>query len=228
MTTDHDHLGLANRTDPYLPALMAARNDLLSRSWRHVVAVSGALYETGDVEPSPLTCYCEQGKSDARFKLRLWDRSYWIYQADGRVLEARTEQEPDVAVQIILLHYLTCADGARPAGEWIPFRQLPGGQPYDRAFQWRANQRLAQAFTAHPENVIESARVLGGTPMDYGDVSFSFDTLPHLAMAVVLNRSDDGSPVSANVLYDATASHCLPAEDLAVVGELLVERLMGK
>ena len=131
-------------------------------------------------------------------------------------------------VQIILLHYLTYADGARPAGEWTPFRQLPGGQAYDGAFQWRANKRLpAQAFAERPLDVIEAARALGGTPLDYGDVSFSFDTLPRLAMAVVLHRSDDEFPATANVLFDAAASHCLPTEDLAVTGELLVARLTG-
>jgi hypothetical protein len=67
---------------------------------------------------------------------------------------------------------------------------------------------------------------LRGESLSFGDASFLFRTLPRLWMAVVLYLADDEFPANANVLFDATASHYLPTEDLAVLGGLLAGRLI--
>jgi hypothetical protein len=45
-------------------------------------------------------------------------------------------------------------------------------------------------------------------------------------MAIVMYVEDDEFPASANVLFDAAASHYLPTEDLAVLGGLLASQLV--
>lgn len=211
-----------------LPALLKARRDFSALYPADMVARSGASYKPGDVQPDAVGQSASSGLAVGRFTLKLWDREYWVGYPHGHVVEAHGGREPDSAVQIVLLHYLIHADGMRPCGEWIAFRELPGGHAYDGAFQRETNQRLAQAFGARPEVVLQNARLLGGKPLGYGDASFSFLTLPHLALAVILHREDEEFSAAANVLYDAVAAHCLPTEDLAVVGELLVDRLTGK
>ena len=213
---------------PFGPALLKARRDFSALHPADIVARSGASYKPGDVQPHAGGQGASSSPAVGQFTLKLWDREYRIDHPAGAVLEAQSGREPDVAIQIVLLHYLIHADGARPCGEWIPFRQLPGGHAYDGAFQREANQRLARAFDAQPEEVLHMARSLGGRPLGYGDASFSFLTLPHLVLAVILHRGDEEFPAAANVLFDAMAAHCLPTEDLAAVGEMLADRLMGE
>jgi hypothetical protein len=50
--------------------------------------------------------------------------------------------------------------------------------------------------------------------------------LPRVWLAVVLHLADEEFPASANVLFDASASHYLPTEDLAVLGGMLTGRLI--
>jgi hypothetical protein len=56
-------------------------------------------------------------------------------------------------------------------------------------------------------------------------VPFAFRLLPRVWLAVVLHLADDEFPANANILFDATVSHYLPTEDLAVLGGMLAGRL---
>jgi hypothetical protein len=132
----------------------------------------------------------------------------------------------DIATRILLLHYLLTADGTPLAADWIAFRSLPGGLGYDAAFQGRANRRLARAFGKSLTPFEAAARSEGGERLTFGDASFSFRALPRVWLAVVLHLADEEFPASANVLFDASASHYLPTEDLAVLGGILAGRLI--
>jgi hypothetical protein len=144
----------------------------------------------------------------------------------GRVEYGVDETSADIATQILLLHYLLTADGSPLADKWIAFRNLPGGLGYDAAFQGRANLRLARAFGRGATAFREAARAMGGEALAFGDASFVFRALPRVWLAVVLYLADDEFPASANVLFDASASHYLPTEDLAVLGGMLAGRLI--
>jgi hypothetical protein len=132
----------------------------------------------------------------------------------------------DIATRILLLHYLLTADGTPLAAEWIAFRNLPGGLGYDAAFQGRANLRLARAFGDNRPAFEAAGKSAGGERLTFGDASFSFRVLPRVWLAVVLHLTDEEFPASANVLFDASASHYLPTEDLAVLGGILAGRLI--
>jgi hypothetical protein len=151
---------------------------------------------------------------------------YRVHLQGGVVERADASAPVDATTQIIVLHYLLTADGTRMADRWIAFRNLPGGLGYDAAFQGRANLRLARAFASDRSGFEEAARALGGERLSFGDASFSFRALPHLWLAAVLNLADEEFPADASVLFDASASHYLPTEDLAVLGGLLASRLI--
>jgi hypothetical protein len=86
--------------------------------------------------------------------------------------------------------------------------------------------RLAHAFGADLPAFEAAAQALGGEHLSFGDASFSFRLLPRVWLATVLNLADDEFPATANVLFDASASHYLPTEDLAVLGGILAGRLV--
>jgi hypothetical protein len=134
------------------------------------------------------------------------------------------------AVAILLLHYLTRADGAPQAVDWITFRELPDGLFYAASFAARAESPLALMFGGEfpghglPE-FREAAVAAGGEALDFGDASFSFPALPRLRLAALLWEGDEDFPPEARVVFDAAADHYLPAEDLAGLGEVLTRML---
>jgi len=171
------------------------------------------------------TKYTSLTDASSQIEVRFWGRDYVVRCPEISVEEVETGQEPPIAVKILVLHYLINADGARPADSWVAFRELPGGRVYDAAFRRRANLRLIQ-FGSDLDGFVAAAEALGGTRLTYGDASFLFPMFPRLRLAAVLYLADEEFPASANVLFDAAASHYLPTEDLAVLGGMLAGRLI--
>lgn len=140
-------------------------------------------------------------------------------------------------VAILVLHYLTHADGAPVAGEWLAFRDLPDGLFYSPSFASRAEAPIAAAFgggfggTRAPGNELGEFRAaaasVGGDELDLADASFAFLALPRLRLAALLWEGDEDYPAEARILFDAAAGHYLAAEDLAGLGEALARRLIS-
>lgn len=172
------------------------------------------------------TKYTRLTELSSQIEVRFWGKNYIVRYPGISVEELETGQGPPIAIKILILHYLINADGTRLADHWVSFRELPGGRVYDAAFRRRANLRLAQAFGSDLEGFAVAAEALGGERLTYGDASFLFPMFPRLRLAAVLHLADEEFPASANVLFDAAASHYLPTEDLAVLGGMLAGRLI--
>jgi hypothetical protein len=135
-----------------------------------------------------------------------------------------------VAVAILLLHYLLTADGVPATGTWSAYRELPDGMFYAFSFTQRAEQPVATAFAASADGLEAfraAARAVGGDALTLGDASFRFVALPRLDVAVLVWAGDDEEPGEARVLFDSSAGHYLPAEDLAGLGGQIAHRLLA-
>lgn len=172
------------------------------------------------------TKHTKLADTNSQIEVRFWGKDYIVHYPEVSVKEVETGQEPPIAIQILVLHYLINADGTPLADHWISFRELPGGQIYDAAFRRRANLRLAQAWGSDLDGFVAAAKVLGGESLTYGDAAFLFPMFPRLRLAVVLYLADEEFSASANVLFDAAAGHYLPTEDLAVLGGMLAGQLI--
>ena len=199
--------------ETYGPALDRAQQALPELGPQEAAAQAGVTFE-----PSH--------RQEGNFVIPFFGQLYLVRWPQGTAWRAADCQEADIATRLLLLHYLLHADGAPMASRWIAFRNLPGGLGYAAAFEGRANRRLARAFGATRSAFEAASRSLAGEPLTFGDASFLFRVLPRLWLAVVLYVADDEFPASANVLFDASASHYLPTEDLAVLGGLLASRLI--
>lgn len=161
-----------------------------------------------------------------RFLVPFMNTLYHANWPEGTVQRAADGQQADIPTRILVLHYLLTADGSPTVDRWIAFRNLPGGMGYDAAFQGRANLRLARAFGTDRAAFERAAQALSGERLSFGDASFMFRIFPRVWLGVVLYLADDEFPANANVLFDASAGHYLPTEDLAVLGGLLAGRLI--
>jgi hypothetical protein len=205
--------------ETYGPALEKGRQAFSQIDPHQAAAHAAVAYESFDsLEPV--------GPNNGRFLVPFFGTFYHVAWPEGRALRAAAQEVADIATRILLLHYLLTADGSPMSDRWIAFRNLPGGMGYDAAFQGRANLRLARTFGADRAAFEAAARALGGERLSFGDAAFMFRLLPRVWLGIVLYLADDEFPSSANVLFDASASHYLATEDLAVLGGLLAGRLI--
>jgi hypothetical protein len=127
-------------------------------------------------------------------------------------------------LQTLLTHYCK-ADPVERTGRLVKFASLPGGQAYEKAFLKRAVEPIADTFGEKPEELSECAKTLGGFSKAYGDASAELSALPSIPLTIILWETNE-FPAQASILFDESASHYLPTEDLAVLGELATSRLL--
>ena len=127
----------------------------------------------------------------------------------------------------MLIFYLQTADGAPMADRWISFRELPNGGFYHQAFQGYSGNRVAGAFGESPDLFDAAAKSLGGWRLTgLAEHAFAFQPLPRVRLAVVLWPGDEDFPTKVSVLFDASASHYMTTDGLALLGSGLTGRLI--
>jgi len=170
-------------------------------------------------------CDFRAGAQGGQFELRYFGDDY-VLQFPRIAVQDAAGKQPDVTTRLILLHYLIRADGAPLADQWSAYREMPDGRIYDLAFQRRASLRLARAYGADAAGFSAASQALGGERLSFGNASYLFRVLSRVPMAVVLYLGDEEFGPAVNVLFDASAGHYLPTEDLAVLGSVLAGRLI--
>jgi hypothetical protein len=126
---------------------------------------------------------------------------------------------------ILVLHYLQMASGSPLEHRWISFSDVPGGELYLGKFRARSVDRLVRTFGGRESELVPAAAPLGGRPGEWGDVSVIVPALPRVPLALVLHAGDDEFPADGSILFDASVSRYLPAEDMVVLAAMAVSRL---
>ncbi|MGO0121922.1 DUF3786 domain-containing protein [Desulfothermobacter acidiphilus] len=125
-----------------------------------------------------------------------------------------------VLEEILLLHYVTRAAGILPEGEWLSFKELPGGFNYREPFARRVLNPLLKFFADRPEALIEAGIRLGGQRLPMGDAAVCLLPLPRLPLAYVVWSGDEEFPPRATVLFDVTAPAYGSTEDCVWLAQL--------
>jgi hypothetical protein len=147
------------------------------------------------------------------------------------VLGATVEKIDDPApVQlrdiILILHYLLTASGRPLSGEWIGFQDLPEGRTYYPTFAQRVIQPLIAGFGNKPERLIDASKLVAGRKSDIGDFSVEIPAFPRVNLSLVIWRGDDEFPPNANVLFDRLVLEYLPLEDLIILCQAVVWKMV--
>jgi hypothetical protein len=141
-----------------------------------------------------------------------------------RLKKEKLSSEKDIGVLSILLAHYSATEHMEKTGRLVKFRDLPGGNAYEKAFTERAIEPVSKIFGDKPEALVEAAKLLNGIALTYGDFSVEIPVLKGLPIVFIVWKSGE-FPASATVLFDESASHYLPTEDLAVLAELTTIRL---
>jgi hypothetical protein len=170
-------------------------------------------------------------KSGARYlgpheiAIKYLNRLYHVMLPDGRVLSEDGADAPLID-KILILHYFTGAKGTPATGKLIAFKQISGGASYFPTFSHRSITPLVKNFGKNPELLTKTAAKLEGHEADYGDVSVTVNAFPRVPITLVLWRGDDELAPNGNILFDGNISDYVATEDVTVLCETIVWRLV--
>lgn len=132
--------------------------------------------------------------------------------------------EPPVPTQILLLRYFTSGRLVPSEGRFLAYRDMPWGEVYFRQFQGRCLIRCAWMFHGKLAHAPAVCTALQGTPLGKCDAGFQFSFLPGLQMQLLLWEGDEEFPPSAQILFSDNFPTAFSAEDMAFVGDILLNR----
>jgi len=154
------------------------------------------------------------------------NKPYHITLPDAEILSEDSSVEVPLKDKILILHYFTLAEGTPPTGILITYKQLLGGVSYFPAFSQRAIAPFVNHFGKKTELLIKAAAKLGGHEADHGDVSVTVNAFDHVSISLVLWRGDEELAPNGNILFDANISDYLSTEDVTVLTETIIWKLV--
>jgi hypothetical protein len=130
---------------------------------------------------------------------------------------------------IVILHYLTrrlrLKELPKPAGEWIDFKELEGGEAYYPTFKKRTIDRVAQKFGADHAAFHASIGRYPSRKASVGDTGAVIEIFKDVPILVALYKADDEFGPDANILFDKNIRTIFVTEDIVVLTEILVHSL---
>lgn len=165
------------------------------------------------------------------FYLRVMNKGYFIsYPA----FDIRKEDESDTSYHVLLefhktkifvLRYLVECRMVPASGSYVTYRDIPDGELYFRQFQGRCIFRLQFGFGYKLDKFRAGMEMLGGKPVNMGDVAYSFELMDGLSMIFIFWEGDEEFQPSAQILFSDNFAAVFKAEDLAVAGDISIGAL---
>jgi hypothetical protein len=105
---------------------------------------------------------------------------------------------------LMVLFYLLNAKNIPLARTWISEKDLTGGEAFFRGPHALSVDLIEKKYGDNPDGFIEAGRLLGGTPVRFGDKSIAIDVFPRIPIIYILWIGDEEFPPRAGVLFDAS------------------------
>ena len=131
-------------------------------------------------------------------------------------------------VVVPMLEYVVQAKGVPVSGEWISFREIPGGKEKYALFKKRGEDvmlDLADRFTDFFDDIIHMFEGKSVEKQFESDVSVVLHPLPLIPLMICYWRPDEGMNSSLNVFFDKSAGANLGVDSAFSLGTGIAQML---
>ena len=129
--------------------------------------------------------------------------------------------------KILIIHYLANADTSQLTCHLKTYRQIKSGSVYFPTFEKRSTIPFTNYFSNNPDSLIKAAHLVNGEKDEHGDISIKIMAFPKVPLYYVIHLGDDEFPASGNILFDETIENIFSAEDIAVLCQQIVFKLIN-
>ena len=137
-------------------------------------------------------------------------------------------------VSLFLLDYIINSKGSKPAGQWIPFRELKKGAERNPLFEQlceRPLKEMADTHTALFEDLIYIFSGDRSTNMFSSDISLVLYPLPKVPVLICYWKAEGEMEASLHIFFDSTVENHLNLQaifDLGVGLAMMFEKVVLK
>lgn len=197
------------------PGEEKAWNILSALDEKDVTAHAKASFHPGDATYA-LTCFGQE------IGVSLKDRRFFSHSPLGTLFINTLGDYSRLSI----LRYLIHATDRPLTGQWVRPSDLPGGDIFAKGTHILPLDNAAAYFSNHPLAFLEAGENLGGTRLDYGDLSWNLFPFPRIPVALILWKGDEEFPSTASLLLDSSCVSHLPADIIWSTSMMTVEMML--
>ena len=153
-------------------------------------------------------------------------QSYKISFPEGEVSFTAGGEAVPIRDKILILHYFTRAKGTPLSNKLITYKELPDGINYFPVFATRAIQPIVTFFGSEPEQLLKTAKILGGHRANYGDAAVTISAFSRVPVTIVLWQGDAEFAPEGSLMFDSTISDYLTNDDIHTLCENIAWKLV--
>lgn len=190
------------------------REDLFQRDVNQLAELTG------------ITLRLEDGESF--FEFLYWGKPVLLSSRDFLARDPESQHPLPPIHQAMIMYYFHSSKGSPATGNWISFSELADGQFYNSAFQGYTAKKLTQYFQTDYDNFEARNEAQRGVKVDFGNGAFRYQILPQIAILIVYWKGDEEFPPSYKILFEDIADYHLPTDGCAILGSMLVGKLIAE
>ncbi len=179
-------------------------------------------------DPAALSAHSRVPYADGQFSLTLLGRPVTVSWPEMTARFTDDGQETASNTRILLARLLLSGALVPAEGNLLAYTDMPWGNVYAQQFRGRCIQRLAGTYGASLPAFDEACARVSGVPAESGDRSYDLPFLPELTVRLILWEGDEEFRSTAQILFSDNFSSAFGAEDIAVVGDVILNAMKGR
>ena len=181
-----------------------------------------ALFRQGDPREMALRCNLPYDEATQSFSMELMGDAFTVSHPDFTIVGARPLANNE---RILFLRYLLDGQFVPTGGSYQTYREMPWGEVYLQQFTGRCISRFAFSYGFKPQVLRKVIEHLPVTHLSHSDVGFELTLMPGLTLQFMLWVGDEEFPPNAQILFSDNFRYAFTAEDMAVVGDIVLNRM---
>ena len=151
--------------------------------------------------------------------LKFFSDEYSVDVSGEKVLSLSCNVPVKDFISILLLHYLKAKLNGLPRleGEWVSFKELPGGESYYPAFRTRAIEPIIRTHGNDPKGIYAALERVSGSRVQQADAAITIRAFEGVPLLIEIWAGDDEFGPEANLLFDRSIQKIFCTEDIAVL-----------
>ena len=196
----------------------------------HKVGVPTEHYKSvfAAADPAALSERSRVPYADGRFSLTLMGRPVTVSWPEMVARFTDDGQETASNTRILLARLILEGTLVGATGNMLAYTDMPWGNVYAQQFRGRCILRLAGTYGSNLPGFEAAAARIAAAPAPGGDRAFDVPFLPGLTVRLLLWEGDEEFRPTAQILFSDNFSSAFSAEDIAVVGDVLLNAMKGR
>lgn len=135
--------------------------------------------------------------------------------------------EEMIYAKILTIRFLLNGAVMEGTGKYKTYREMPWGEVYLRQFDGRCIKRLAFTYGNRLDDFRKIMEHMGAEPITHGDAAYELSIYPGYRIQMILWEGDEEFPPSSQILFSDNFPVSFQAEDMAVMGDVIIGSLKG-